>query len=142
MGILPNIIMQSFENFSTINILFETIISWWTAPQLCQMLNDLVCVDDEITKLKDGAQNDSIKISKFLSNLLKIYVLCTSIVFGTLRIGWELDFGYPVHCIFLVIYGYTSKVFEVVNEAKAILFFKNLELFFKQVEWIFERHNG
>ncbi|OXA54092.1 hypothetical protein Fcan01_10357 [Folsomia candida] len=131
---LTNTIVISFEVISIIHIIIDYVIAWVKAPDLAKWLNRWNSIEDEIEEWC-GISNNKKKpsISKFQYNLSLYYVILPSLFFGTLIASWEFDLQYPIHCIVLMAYSYSGVICYGLEDTKAIIMFKWVEVGFETI---------
>lgn len=129
------IIITSFKIISILNVLIEYFIVWWKIPALPKILNNWNLIEGEIETVfsKNIQQRVKTDLKTCGKYLLYFYVLLASLIFGTIRIGFEINFNYPVHTFVLLIYTYFSGICYLMEDCKVVLLNRCIDLTFRRV---------
>ncbi|OXA53874.1 hypothetical protein Fcan01_10611, partial [Folsomia candida] len=114
----------------TIIVTIDYVIIFFKAPKLAEWLNNWNAIEDEMQKM--GVPRDKIKIDSFLHCFIPTFEFAPALVFGSLETIWRFDSGYPIHCLFSIIYGYLPYICYAIEDSKALLMLKCLQVGFRQ----------
>ncbi|XP_035708138.1 uncharacterized protein LOC110850016 isoform X2 [Folsomia candida] len=83
--------------------------------------------------LQLGFNRDKITITTFSRYFIPLFEFVPSLVFGSLQMIWIFDIRYPIHCMFSVICCYVPPFCYAIEDSKALLMLKCLQVGFLQV---------
>ncbi|OXA54521.1 Phosphatidylinositol:ceramide inositolphosphotransferase [Folsomia candida] len=97
-------------------------------PELAEWLNNWNVIEDEMLQL--GFNRDKIKITTFSRYFIPLFEFVPSLIFGSLNMLWLFDIRYPLHCLISFIYSYLPHICYAVEDSKALLMLKSLQVGF------------
>ncbi|XP_035708052.1 uncharacterized protein LOC118435751 [Folsomia candida] len=118
----------------------DHVLAFLKAPELAEWLNNWNAIEDEMLQL--GFNRDKIKITTFSRYFIPLFEFVPSLIFGSLNMIWLVDIRYPLHCLISFIYSYLPHICYAVEDSKALLMLKCLQVGFLQVRSHLEKNSN
>ncbi|OXA54516.1 hypothetical protein Fcan01_10595, partial [Folsomia candida] len=123
-------LIWSFAPISILMVSIDHVLAFLKAPELAEWLNNWNAIEDEMLQL--GFNRDKIKITTFSRYFIPLFEFVPSLIFGSLNMIWLVDIRYPLHCLISFIYSYLPHICYAVEDSKALLMLKCLQVGFLQ----------
>ncbi|XP_035708372.1 uncharacterized protein LOC118435938 isoform X1 [Folsomia candida] len=89
---------------------------------------------------KMGLPRDKIKIDSFLLWFIPTFEFAPALIFKIMETIGRLNIGYPIHCVLSVVYGCLPYICYAIEDSKALLMLKCLQVGFLQVRSYLEEN--
>ncbi|OXA48340.1 hypothetical protein Fcan01_17354 [Folsomia candida] len=122
---------------SCIFVFIDYFLAFFKASELANWLNNWNIIEDEMKQI--GDQKD-VKQDKFRYYFILVFAFAPCMLFGTLETVWQIDFDYPIHSLLSIIYGYLPYISYAIEDSKALLMLKCLQLGFQRVKTDIDEH--
>ncbi|XP_035708076.1 uncharacterized protein LOC118435768 [Folsomia candida] len=124
-------LIWSFAPVTALVVSIDYTLAFLKAPELAKWLNNWNLIEDEMLQL--GFNRDKIKITTFSRYFIPLFEFVPSVILGSLELIWIFDIRYPIHCVISIIYAYVPTLCYSVEDSKALLMLKCLQVGFLQV---------
>ncbi|OXA38454.1 hypothetical protein Fcan01_26840 [Folsomia candida] len=120
-------LINSIATWSAYIVFVDYFFGFLKAPELANWLNNWNTIEDEMNQI--GFQTE-VKLGRFVYIFIPLFEFVPSMIFGILDVTEQINPDYVIYSFLTVIYGFMPYVSYAIEDSKALVMLKCLQLGF------------